>query len=295
MADSTKKIKNVPSFTKKFWSLKKHPARMAAVIVVGLVVVGGGTAAAANSSKPGDLLYSVDTATEKIQLALSLSDQMDQKLHQHNAQERLSELQQLFKEKEVDAKGISVALANFEEHKKAATELSKNNDDATEVETELEGFQSSIDKLFEAEQKGLETARENLKTQADQAEAAGNTELAARLRAQADVLDAHLKEIEAKRETRKQEQQKFSEIDSEDPEAEVKPSEAEKEQQKSLQEAVKKEVEAQKEAEKKVQEQQKELEQSQKDDNSGSNNDSQSGDQSGDNSGSGSGHDGQDN
>ncbi|HEU4914280.1 MAG TPA: hypothetical protein VFT16_02630 [Candidatus Saccharimonadales bacterium] len=244
------KVKNQP--TKP---TKRIPLKIIALSAAGLVLLTGGTAAAANSSKPGDALYGIDTATERVQLALSWGDGLDESLHRNIAEERLTELRQLFEEKDVDAPGIAVALANFEEHKQAATALSKDDDDAREVENEFEKYQSEIDDLFESQQKAIEAAREDFKKQAEAAEAAGNLALATELRAKAEALDSQLQVLEAKRESSKQKQAEYKDaVETEVPDA----AEVEKQHQEELQEAVKQEIEAQNEAAKKLQEQQEE-------------------------------------
>lgn len=49
----------------------KSPLGIGMIVTLAVIAATGGVAAAANSSKPGDSLYSVDTLTEKIQLALT--------------------------------------------------------------------------------------------------------------------------------------------------------------------------------------------------------------------------------
>lgn len=243
----------------------KSPLGIGMIVTLAVIAATGGVAAAANSSKPGDSLYSVDTLTEKIQLALTPGSSAKRTLHQHIAEERLQEIQQLFKEKNIDAPGVAVALTNFEKNKQAAINLAKGHDDETEVENKLNDAQSSIDSLFEQQQVALEKARESLKQQAEAAEQTGDTTTAAQLRSQADALDAQLKTLEAKREARKQQQEKLTKALSKESEttdnsnnATEAANEAAKQQQEALQETVKQEIEAQKEAQKQLEEQQNE-------------------------------------
>ena len=65
--------------------------RYLAVALAGLLVLGG-TAWAANYSRPGDLLFPIKKAQEKIELNLAVSEQTQIQLHQRFAQERLDEL-----------------------------------------------------------------------------------------------------------------------------------------------------------------------------------------------------------
>lgn len=256
---------NKPLPVQKLRGAAKTPLGIGVIAVLVVLASTGGIAAAANNSKPGDLLYGVDTLTEKVQLALAPGDSAKQTLHRHIAQERLQEIQQLFQEKSIDAPGVAVALANFEENKQATISLAKGHSDATEVENELKDAASSIDSLFESKQAALEKARESLKQQAEAAEKAGDTATAAQLRDQASVLDTQLKTLEVKREASKQQQEKLSEALSKESETTSSSdsttgnaSETAKHQQEALQEAVKQEIEAQKEAQKHLQEQQTE-------------------------------------
>ena len=252
MATSNAKKANV-SAPKKFWnSIKSSPLKMGALVVGIVAVLGAGTVVAADPSKPGDLLYSIDRAAEQVQLAFSFSDDAKTDLHLSMAKERLTELQALFDEKDLNAPGIAVALANFEKEKHEASDLAKDSDRSQEVEDELEGYQSTIDDLFEQQQKAIETWREALKKQAEEAEKAGNTALAAQLRAQAATLDDQLRTLESQREASKQQQEKLNEALESDDESESE------DEQEALTEAVQKEVEAQREAAKQVEEQQRE-------------------------------------
>lgn len=238
----------------------------AAVITFGVLVIlaaTGGTVIAANSSKPGDLLYSIDRAAEQVRLALSFTDSMKEAAYRSMATERLQEIKSLFKDKNINASGIAIALADFEQQKQAALNLASkaNNSDA---EKELASDQSEIDKLFEGQQAAIENQRESLKQQAETAAKSGNSALSSQLIAQANLLDSQLKTLELKREESKQQQEKFSEsLHSETTQTtDSKAAEAQKEtinkQKEALTEAVKQEVEAQAEAAKKAQEQQQE-------------------------------------
>lgn len=285
MARTSNNKKQARSSTTKARVLRFAGSRTGMTLIGGILVVAAcsGTVAAANSSKPGDLLYGVDIAAEKVRLALSFTNGMKIAAHRSMAQERLQELQDLFKAKHIDASGIAVALSAFEQQKQAATSLSKGTADATNIKDELASYQSEIDKLFEKQQVALEQQRESLKQQAEAADKASNTSLAAQLRTQAGTLDSQLKTLEVKRETSKQEQEKYAETlkaqeeaksneSSSNAPAEVRTEtqHAAEKQQEALTEAVKQEVEAQQEAAKKAQEQaqeqQKEDTQKQSDD-----------------------------
>lgn len=245
--------------------LTAHPTRTALIGALILVALGGGTAMAATSSKPGDLLYGIKQVTEQAQLTLSLTNDAKLTTHVDLAKQRLAEIQSLFAEKNINASGIAEALANFEQHKQTALNLSENTPKAKDVENELSADQADIDKLFGAQQATLESQRESLKQQAEVASKAGNTTLAAQLNMQAATLDSQLKTLEARREESKQQQEKLGEViktetdsSSTDNQSSDNQQETVKSQQEALSHAVEQEVEAQNEATKKLQEAQQE-------------------------------------
>lgn len=221
-------------------------------VIASLFVSGSGVVVASNGSKPGDALYSIDRATENVQLALSVTEGMKTTTHIAIAEERLLEVKALLAEKEVDAAGIDVALSNFEEHKARVGELLGDDGgvDAQEQELEnkLDDKKSEIDKLFEGQQKSLESQREALKKQYEQALKDGDTAKAAALKAQIDGFENLLKEAEEAREAQKQEVEEQSE-------AEKQAAETEKKAAEEQSEAAKKAEEAQREAEKQAAEQ----------------------------------------
>jgi hypothetical protein len=217
----------------------------------GLFVTGAGVTVASNSSKPGDALYSIDRGAEKLQLALALTGGLKQQAHKSIAEERLTEIQALLQDKDVDAAGIANALANFEDHKSKAGD-SKDDDALDEKEKsikhDIEDKKSQIDKQFESQQKKLESQREQLKKQYEQALKDGNTTLAASLKVQIDGIEGQLKADEQSRESQKQETEEQSE-------SEKKQAEAEKKEAEQKSEDEKKAEEAKEEAEKQAQEQ----------------------------------------
>ncbi|MEK7561252.1 MAG: DUF5667 domain-containing protein [Patescibacteria group bacterium] len=252
--------------------LSKNESGFAHLVLIGLGVffVGGaGTTVAANGSKPGDILYSIDRGTEKVRLAFALTDGLKESMHRDIAKERLLELRALFDEEGIDAKGISDALGNLEDHvsnvAKLVTDSTKEH--AKEIDDELESHKSQIDKLFETKQAGLENKREQLKKEYEVALKNGDSAKAALLKAQIDGFESLLKDLEQERETSKQELETHEDaIEEHEDEAVQKQEEAEREAAKQQaeisnkileeqSEAAKKAAEAQREAEKKAAEQ----------------------------------------
>lgn len=221
-------------------------------IIAALFVSGSGVAVASNGSKPGDTLYSIDRASENVQLALAVTDSLKTTTHIAIAEERLLEIKALLAEKDVNAAGIDVALSNFEEHKSRVSELLGDDGGVDEQEQELENKlgdkKAEIDKLFESQQKLLESQREALKKQYEQALKDGDVAKAATLKAQIDGFENILKEAEEARETQKQEVEEQSEAEKQAAETEQKAAEEQSE-------ATKKALEAQREAEKQAAEQ----------------------------------------
>jgi len=221
-------------------------------VIAGLFVTGSGVVVASNGSKPGDVLYSIDRASEAVQLAISVTDGQKTSTHIAIAEERLLEIKALLTEKDIDAAGIDVALSNFEEHKSRVSELLGDDGglDAQEQELEnkLDDKKSEIDKLFEGQQKALESQRETLKKQYEQALKDGDTAKAATLKTQIDGFENILKEAEQAREAQKQETEETTEAEKQAAETEQKAAEEQSE-------AAKKAEEAQREAEKQAAEQ----------------------------------------
>jgi len=72
--------------------------RWAAAVIIAVVVVlgaGSGTVMAASNSLPGDFLYPVKMATERVRLAFSFSDEGTADLHARFAEERAEEMARL--------------------------------------------------------------------------------------------------------------------------------------------------------------------------------------------------------
>lgn len=238
------------------------------LIAVAVLAAGGvGTTVAANYSRPGDLLYGLDRATEQVQLALAFTDGMKESTNLSLAKERLDEVKSLLSENDIDLDEVNEALKGFEENKSRIAALLANADakHAKEVDDEFELRENEITKEFEAKQKAIETNREKLKKEYEAAMASGDTARAAQLKAQINNIESLLKDLENQRESAKKalEQQEKAieqhqdsatkEQEAAEHEAEEQ-AEAEKKAQEEADEAAKKAAEAAAEAAKKASE-----------------------------------------
>lgn len=96
---------------------------VAAVLAIVLV---GGTAYASADSRPGDTLFPLKKATEKVQLALTSSSESKAELHARIAEERLEDIAKVSEEHKTEAQA------------EAKTELSTAIEVLTEVQAKLE-------------------------------------------------------------------------------------------------------------------------------------------------------------
>lgn len=99
-----KSSKNLSVFNIFNFTMKKYIAGFIALVVI---VGGGGVVAASNSAMPGDFLFPVDLAVEKIQIRLALGDKKED-LKFKFAEERISEVKSL-----AEKRGASVLITNL--------------------------------------------------------------------------------------------------------------------------------------------------------------------------------------
>lgn len=90
--ESKEKVKTQPRMP--FWGWRRRWAVALAAIVI-LVLIGGSTVTASASSLPGDVLYPVKTATEKVQGFFTFGREAKASFHIKLAQRRLNELELL--------------------------------------------------------------------------------------------------------------------------------------------------------------------------------------------------------
>lgn len=82
---------HVPVTAPRFSSARRRFASLAAGATATFTLFGGGAVAAAQGAAPGDLLYGLDRATERVQLAMAGDDEAVANVHLGLARERLQE------------------------------------------------------------------------------------------------------------------------------------------------------------------------------------------------------------
>ncbi len=123
-------------------TLKLRPMTLV-LIIMALIALTGGTVIAADAAKPGDSLFGIDRAVERVQLNLSLSDVARARTQAEIAEERLRELQELQSGEDTDEEDIDTA--------------------ENEADTALNQAQDTLDDVIEnMESKDNEQAQERL-------------------------------------------------------------------------------------------------------------------------------------
>lgn len=191
------------------------PIVIIGIVTILLVTTGTGVAAFANTSKPGDALYNIDLGVEDLQLALAFTDGLKKEVNKNIAEERLLELQALFAEKELNAPGIANALSSFDQHKTKLGDLlnsdGKVDEQEQKLEDSLDSKKAEIDRLSEEEQGSVESRRETLKQEYEQAKEKGDTTRATELQVQVKSFEGILQSNEDRREEQKQKVESQSE------------------------------------------------------------------------------------
>ena len=105
-------------------------------VIIGIVVLGGGAVVAAQNSVPGDKLYGLKNATERIRIIMSFTHSEKAKVHLAITLEKLEELQKLQSER-ADANEISEAAKSLKDHQDDAIEEFKLSADQGLNTTEI--------------------------------------------------------------------------------------------------------------------------------------------------------------
>lgn len=95
-----------------FFSKKYMMATLLALVVI---LGGGGVVAASNSALPGDTLYGIDQAVEKVQIKLANSEEKKSELKVKFAEERLSEVETFVKRGSNNVRNIDLSSATITE------------------------------------------------------------------------------------------------------------------------------------------------------------------------------------
>lgn len=246
--------------------MTNNESGIAHILLIGGMVLftgGAGVVVASDSSKPGDVLYSIDRTAENVRLPFAITDGLKESMHRSLAEERLRELEALFAEEDIDAAGIANALNNFTEHKAVIAELIGDDDPnhAKEVDDEFEAHESKIDDLFESRQEAIEMNRERLKQEYEAALKNGDTAKAEELKQQINSFEATLRNLEDERESNKQKLEDHEEdIEDHQEEAVRHQEEAEREAAKKQEERARESEEKRREAAEKAAEERREAE-----------------------------------
>jgi len=128
-------------------------ARYAIAVLLVLSILSSGTALAANSAAPGDLLYGIDLAVERIQLNLATSPEAIARLHLKQADERLVEADKRLVAG--DVRNGNSALEAYESAVDAVASLAANEGGPEQeklmglLETALERHHTILEDLFD--------------------------------------------------------------------------------------------------------------------------------------------------
>lgn len=129
------------------------------VSVLGSLGLLGGTAYASTATIPGDLLYPVKRATEKVQIALAVSQQAKAEVQATQAEHRLDELHKL--QEQVKAKPETAHIEEVAE-KEASVNVHQALENLHKVRARLE----SQDKMSETEQVDMRLSRLRIRARA---------------------------------------------------------------------------------------------------------------------------------
>lgn len=114
---------------------------VAAAVILALFLAGGGTVMASSDSLPGDVLYPVKRASEKVQAFFTFGDDAKANLHMKFAERRVKEIESLA-EKGRDIPG-SVLKVMGDETRRAMDLLERNESLKSELVAKLVGLTSN--------------------------------------------------------------------------------------------------------------------------------------------------------
>lgn len=133
-----------------FYFVTQHPM-IAAIIVAIVLAFGTGTAIAANNAKPGDSLFGLDKALERVQLGVSVGQEAKARVSANIAAERQKELQELEGQNNEHASGVLQEAEQETDHA-----LERAADAVHEARTKLEAKGTSgnaVNALKDVEEK----------------------------------------------------------------------------------------------------------------------------------------------
>lgn len=170
---------------------------------IALAVVVGGTAFASNSAKPGDILYSVDTATEKVQSLFAFSPVDKADLALALAAERVQETNAVLEAPDFASSDLTTGLDGLTTQKQILADLLAREAELKalikQYEDAFDTQEAQLDTSFRAAEAQLEALKDDLELQLAQAILDGNTEEVSRLRTAIDDLEAQLDAIDVEK------------------------------------------------------------------------------------------------
>ncbi len=140
-------IPNLPTFN-TFKPLYFLPFRLAFIIIILILVSGTGLVVAADKSHPGNLLYPVKKAVEKVQLTITNNPSGKTNLHMNNADKRVDELEDSIKQS--GNREVENITSDYESQVKDAVRESHK------VDNNKEDVKSMIDQKLEDQSHKLE-------------------------------------------------------------------------------------------------------------------------------------------
>jgi hypothetical protein len=138
------------------WFLRPAYALASLTLVLAMLASGIGVVNASASSLPGDTLYGVKLARERISLTLSLSAEGDHKLLTEFAEERLEEAEALIEQNRLD--DLPAALEGFENRLDELERLTDANDEIQPGA--LEHLKARLDNHIQVLQRVMENTPE---------------------------------------------------------------------------------------------------------------------------------------
>lgn len=138
-------------------------------IIIGLVAVGGGIVAASQNAVPGNVLYGLKNATEKVRTVLSFTHSEKAQTHLSITLEKLEEIERLRSQKN-PAQHITAAAESLKKHQDAAIEelnqSNSNNQNTPDLVNKLQMnseqqqtvLQDLLNKVPEAAKQGIQNA-----------------------------------------------------------------------------------------------------------------------------------------
>lgn len=186
--------------------IQKGFAPLIILAIFALIGAGGaGVVVASDSANPGDPLYPVDTAIEQIRLTLTGNPEAEARLRAGLAEERLEEANELIIKYGDDSPQAEEALEDFLEHVGRLDNSDEFEGERDRIQQLFQERERIMEQYFESQQEMLESTRELIKKQLEEAIRSGNTELVTSLRSRLAGLETQLDNLEDQEEDEQRE------------------------------------------------------------------------------------------